>query len=350
MKLFWLSCLLGASLAAQIQMSDVQIQKMGIKVQEVRLIRSEAMGPMIGMIDYSDKGAKSYTLGAEASVVELLRHKGDLVKKGEVICKIASSELLSSLAERNDLRNRLKLAQEYAHKDQQLYQDGVLSLREAQKSALEENTLRTKIQEIEGRFAFAGADIKASDGMSFTIRAKQSGVLAEAPLKTGEKIEPFRPYLKIASTKEFTAYIKIPPKLIGSISKGASVLDTQGHQIGTVMSTTGSVDVLNNTATVVAALKNSDQTYRPGTSSEFYIAAPISEKWVLLPRSSVSKYKKKDICFVKTATGFEPKTVEIKKIYKEHIAVSAEGFTSHTKVAKDGIITLKGALSGMGFE
>ncbi len=350
MKLFWLSCLLGASLAAQIQMSDVQIQKMGIKVQEVRLIRSEAMGPMIGMIDYSDKGAKNYTLGAEASVVELARHKGDPVKKGEVICKIASSELLSSLVERNDLRNRLKLAQEYARKDRQLYEDGVLSLRESQKSALEESTLHARIKEIEGRFAFAGADMHSSDGMSFTIRAKQSGVLAEAPLKAGEKIEPFRPYLKIVSAKELNAYIKIPPKLIGSVSKGAAVLDSRGNKVGTVMSYTTSVDVMNNTATAVASISHPDHTYRPGTSSEFYVAAPISEKWVLLPRSSVSKYKKKDICFVKTPTGFEPKTVEIKKIYKEHIAVSAEGFTPHTKVAREGIITLKGALSGMGFE
>lgn len=71
---------------------------------------------------------------------------------------------------------------------------------------------------------------------------------------------------------------------------------------------------------------------------------------MLLPRVSVTKYKGKDICFVKTATGFEPKSVEIQKIYKEHIAVKPEGFNSNEHVVTEGIINLKGILSGMGFE
>jgi multidrug efflux pump subunit AcrA (membrane-fusion protein) len=350
MKALWLSVLLGTLLSAQIPMSEAQIRKMGIAVQEIRLVRSESMGPLIGLIDYSDKGAKNYTLGAEATVVELSRHKGDRVRKGEVLCRIASSELLTSLYELRDLRNRLKLAREYARKDAQLYKEGVVSQREAQKSELEASSVSVKIKEIENRFAYAGADIKAQDGMIFAIRAKQNGVLSDAPQKAGEKIEPFRPYLKIVSASGLNAYLKIPPKMIDSIRKDSAVLDVHGQKIGKIVSFTTSVDTMNNSATAVAVLDVSDDLYRPGTSSEFYLAAPANEKWALLPRSSVTKYKKKDICFIKTAKGFEPRAVEVKKIYKEHVAVAAEGFTPKTKVVKEGIITLKGTLSGMGFE
>lgn len=350
MKKLWLLCIGSITLWAQIQMSDVQIKKMGITIVDVRIIRSDSMGPLIGMVDYSDKGAKNYTVGSEASVIELHKHKGDSVVKGQILAKIASSELLSALYEINDLKSRLKMAQEFAKKDAQLYQEGVIALRESQKSALEASTLQTKIRELEGRFVFAGADMKVSEGMGFVIRAKQSGILANMPQQAGEKIEPFKPYMKIVSGKKLTAFIKISPKHIESVRIGSGVVDAQGNLIGKITSFAGSVDSLNNSATAMAELNTANPKYRAGGSGEFYITAPMDEKWVLLPRNAISKYKKSDICFVKTSKGFEPKSVVIKKIYKDHMAVAADGFTPTTKVATSGIITLKGALSGMGFE
>ncbi len=350
MKALWLICISSVALFAQIQMNDAQINKMGITVQEVRLVRSDSMGPLIGMIEYSDKGAKNYTVGSEASVIELHKHKGDRVVKDQILAKIASSELLSALYEINDLKSRLKITQDFAKKDAQLYQEGVIALRESQKSALEVATLKMKIRELEGRFIFAGADMKVTDGMGFVIRAKQNGVLAQMPQQAGEKIDPFKPYMKIVSGEKLTAFIKISPKHIESVRVGSSVVDAGGKVIGKITSFTSSVDSLNNSATAMAELNTVDPKYRAGGSGEFYITAPTNEKWVLLPRSALSKYKKSDICFVKTSKGFEPKAVMIKKIYKDHIAVASNGFAPSTKVATSGIITLKGVLSGMGFE
>lgn len=342
--------LLATSVMAQITMSEAQINKMGILTDEVHLIKNEAMGPFIGYYEYSDRGSSSYSLSTEATVAELMKQTGDRVKKGEAVCKIASAELLGLSYELRDLRNRLKLAEEYAKKDAQLYQDGVISQREAQRSALEVMSLKAKTGEIESRFVFAGADSKPQAGMIFTIRARQSGIVATAPLKAGEKIEPFVPYLKIADAASFSAYIKIPPKMIGSIQKGASVKDKMGNPIGKITAISSSVDKMSNSATAVAAINRGNEEYRAGTSSEFFILSNQKERWILLPRVSVTKYKNKDICFVRTAKGFEPTEVKIQKIYKEHIAVKPEGFTPQTRVVTEGIINLKGALSGMGFE
>ena len=183
----------------------------------------------------------------------------------------------------------------------------------------------------------------------FTIRARQSGILAHAPLKAGEKIEPFIPYLKIARANALSAYIKIPPKMIGSIQKGAAVMDKTGKEIGKITAISAGVDTMSNSATAIAVL-NSNNNYRAGTSGEFYIASVQTDKWILLPRSSITKYKKNDICFVKNANGFKPQIIEIQKTYKDHVAVKPDGLNAASKVASDGIITLKGALSGLGFE
>lgn len=341
---------LATAAMAQITMSEAQITKMGILTDDVHLINNEAMGPFIGFFEYSDRGSRSYTLSTEATVAALMKQTGDRVRKGDAICRIASAELLSLSYELKDLRNRLKLAEEYARKDAVLYKDGVISQREAQKSAMEVMSLKAKVGEIENRFIFAGADPLPQEGMMFTIRSRQNGIVASAPLKAGEKIDPFVPYLKIADALSFSAYIKIPPKMIGSIQKGALVKDKTGNQIGKITAISSSVDKMSNSATAVAAIDYGNEEYRAGTSSEFFILSTKKERWILLPRVSVTKHKNKDICFVRTAKGFEPREVNIQKIYKEHVAVKPEGFTPQTRVVTEGIINLKGALSGMGFE
>jgi hypothetical protein len=350
MRMIVLAMLTSALAFGAITMSDAQIKKIGITVQNVRMIQGDSMGPFIGTFDYGDERSSTYTLSSEATVVNVAKKPGDTVKKGEVVCRIASAELLASSFELKEVQQRLAIAREYAKKDDTLYRDGVLSQRDAQRSALEVMSLKAKVAEITGRFQYAGADIRPSEGMMFAIRSKRAGIVSQGPLMGGEKIEAFVPYLKISDASLLNAVIMIPPKLIASIRKGSKVSDKNGNVIGSVISVSASVNRMNNSGSAVARIAKPDVSFRAGTSAEMYIAAGEKTQWVLLPRTSVTKYKNRDICFIRTAKGFEPKPVEIQKYFKEHVAVKADGFTPQSRVVSGGIITLKGALSGMGFE
>lgn len=335
---------------ANITLSQAQSKKIGITTTTVHRVQGEAMGPFIGSLDYSDQGSGKYLLSSEATVVELIKQTGDRVTKGEPICTIASSELLSSRYAWIEVNNQLKIAQTYAKKDQKLYHEGVISERESQKSSLEVMSLQTKRAEITNRFRFAGADQEPKGGMLFTIRATRSGIIAHAPMKAGEKITPFTPYLTIANPAALSAYIKIPPKLIRFITKGAPVMDKGGEHIGSVSAISSSVDRMNNSALAIATLTKPKESYRAGTSGEFFMASPSGASWILLPRVSVTKYQGKDICFVKTATGFAPRTIKIQQLFQTSVAVEPLGLREGDKVVIDGLMNLKGMLSGMGFE
>ncbi len=335
---------------ANITLSQAQSKKIGITTTTIHRVSGEAMGPFMGLLDYSDQGSKKYLLSSEATVVALIKQTGDRVNKGEAVCTIASSELLASHYEWIEVNNRLKIAQAYAQKDSALYREGVISERESQKSSLDVMSLKTKRAEIENRFVFSGADMTPKGGMLFTIRATRSGIIAHAPLKAGEKITPFTPYLTISNPNALSAYIKIPPKLISSIQKGARVMDKGGDSIGSVSAISSSVDRMNNSALAIATLTKPKESYRAGTSSEFFIASPSGASWILLPRVSVTKYQGKDICFVKTATGFAPRTVKIQQLFQTSVAVKPIGLEEGDKVVTDGIMNLKGILNGMGFE
>lgn len=331
-------------MGGEIIMSPTQITQKGILTVPIERVRAEAMGPFVGSLEYSDQNAKSYVLSAEATVVQIYKRVGDSVQKGEAICTIASSDLLSSRYELADLRNRLRLAQEYARKDAALYRDGVISLRESQKSALDVMSLQTKIAQIRNSFTFAGAD--QGEGMIFTIRSKYRGVISDAPLNVGEKIEPFTPYIQVNTNQTISAVIKIPPQLIASIHKNDRVLDRNRRIVGKVIALSEGVNRWSNSAVLIARLDHSSD--RVGMSSRFYIEAQVPHDWSLVPRSALSKYKGQDICFARTSRGFTPVVVSVQKLYADKVAIT--GINPQVRVVTEGIMILKGMLGGLGFE
>ncbi len=348
---YWILVLFFANLAhATINMSENQIKKLGITDVQIQMTPTDAIGPFIGTFEFSDENSYNYSLNSEGTVINILKKQGDSVRKGEVICKIASSELLGASYEIKELSGRYKIINGQAKKDANLYAEGIISQREAQNSQLEAMSLKAKIASLVGRFQFIGADLTPVDGMAFTIRAKRSGVITQAPSMGGEKINPFAPYMKISNTNSLNAIIMVSPKLVDSIQKGAIVFDDEGKTLGKVNAVGVAVNRTNNSAQVNARITAHQETFHVGTSMEMYISVSQLNKWVVLPKSSLTKYKNKDICFVKTPKGFEPKNVEILKSFKNSVAVKPDGFTVKTHVANNGIINLKGALSGMGFE
>jgi len=350
MKKIVLTLCLVSALFADIKMDVAQIKKMNIAIKPALFSSSESFGPYAGSLDFDDAKSKSYLLSSEGSVVNAVKKAGESVKKGEVVCRVSSVGLLSASFELKEVRNKLGALENNAKKDEALYKDGVISYREYQKSAFEVAALRTKLGELNSVFAFAGASPSVNSDASFAVRAARDGILSIAPSRAGQKIEPFIPYLKISDENALTAYIKIPPKKIALVKKGAVVTDKKGSKIGFIVSVSPSVDVSSNSSTAIAKISDTKNLLRAGASAEFFISSTKAELSVMLPLASVTKYKNQDICFIRTKDGFAPKTVTVQREAKEGIFVKADGFAASTEVAVGGIVNLKGALSGMGFE
>ncbi|MDD3466442.1 MAG: efflux RND transporter periplasmic adaptor subunit [Campylobacterales bacterium] len=346
-KIFALA-FLGVSLFAEIKIDENGIKKMGITIKQASMSNSETVGPFVGTFDYDDSKSKNYILSSEGIVLKTVKNAGDIVKKGDTLCVISSSELMANTFELKDAKNRLKALSNNAKKDETLYKDGVISFREYQKSSLEASSLSSRVSELENRLSMSGVSV-STDG-TFAVKAKKDGILSLSPKKGGQKIEPFLPYLKISDISSLVAYIKIPPVQLGNIKKGATVTDKTGNKIGVLTGVANSVNETTNSAQAVVKITSAKEDYRAGTAHEFFISVPKGESTLILPRSSITKYKNSDICFVKTKNGFDAKTVYVIKETKEGIYIRPGVIKDGAEIAVGGIINLKGALSGLGFE
>jgi multidrug efflux pump subunit AcrA (membrane-fusion protein) len=339
---------LTTSLMAQITISDAQMKKMGITTSLVSITNSTQAGPYIAKIDYDEAKSKSYFTSNEASVVALYVHAGDTVTRGKLLCKIASPQLLSSSFELKELKNRFSALKNNAAKDETLYKEGIISYRDYQTSSLEVASLRSRIGALEAQFILEG--VAASSDGTFNVLAQQSGIVTQAPLSIAEKIIPYQPYFRISNATSMVAMLNISPKQISLISKGDKVLDSNTKPIGTIISVSPAINSTSNSAVAIAKITNIDGNLRAGTSTNLYVSTSKPITSILIPASAIVNYQGKNICFIKTPTGFRAQELRLQSVSKEGALVQQRGIDKHTAVATSGLIILKGAMSGLGFE
>lgn len=333
---------------AQITISEAQMKKMGITTGKVNLTSSTTVGPLIAKIDYDEEKSKSYFLDHEASIVALNVRAGDQVKKGQILCRIASPALLTNGFELKEAQNRYRSIQNNVKKDEVLYKEGVISYRDYQMSALEAASLRSRILTLEAQFSLAGV-VPSTDG-SMAVIAQKNGVVTVSPLAVAEKITPYQPYFRISNTDAMTAILNISPRQIASISKGDKVLNTAGMSIGNIISVSTSVNGSTNSATAIARISDRLGELRAGTTTGLFVSTSKPVTSVLIPSNAVVKHQGKSICFIRTSNGFQAQELAVVGVSKEGVFVRQKGIDQATQVAVSGLIVLKGAMSGLGFE
>lgn len=333
---------------AQITISEAQMKKMGITTGKVNLTSSTTVGPLIAKIDYDEEKSKSYFLDHEASIVALNVRAGYQVKKGQILCRIASPALLTNGFELKEAQNRYRSIQNNVKKDEVLYKEGVISYRDYQMSALEAASLRSRILTLEAQFSLAG--VRPSTDGSMAVIAQKNGVVTLSPLAVAEKITPYQPYFRISNTDAMTAILNISPRQIASISKGDNVLNKAGTSIGTIISVSTSVNGSTNSATAIARISDRSGELRAGTTIGLFVSTSKPVTSVLIPSNAVVKHQGKSICFIRTSNGFQAQELAVVGVSKEGVFVRQKGIDQETQVAVSGLIVLKGAMSGLGFE
>lgn len=348
MRAIFLVSALAVAVFGDIKIKEADFQKSGIVVKPATISKYETAGAFFGVVAFDETGVFSYSLPSSANVVKSLKKEGDEVKKGELLCVVSSTELMGAAFELRELKNRLNILTSNFSKDKEAYEAGAISARELQKSSLEKAAVETKVKELSSRLQISNAKL-VSSGL-FEIYAQKDGVVSLAPAKIGGKIEPFEPFFTTFYAKKLSAKISVPKKFVSLVKKGSLVTSEDKNVIGNVTSVSAHIDEHSASASVLARLTVKNDSLKAGVSGRFFILTDRVAAVVSLPTSAIIKYKNKDVCFVRTKDGFAPKEINILSQNANTVFVSQKELPADTKVAVSGVLSLKGALSGMGFE
>ncbi len=290
-------------------------------------------------------------------ISKVTKNLGDKVRSGEVMAVLESRELSDAKAEYLAAHERLALAEVNFAREDRLRKKKVSSEEDYlnAKQALAE--VRIELRSTKQKLHALGfskaylAELLNNRDTTFTqykITAPFSGTVIEKHVTLGEVVKDDAEIFIVADLNTVWVNLSVYQKDLPFIREGEKVLVVIGHgtpKMEGVISYVGPI-VGEKTRTALArvVLPNKDGNLRPGLfiSGEIEVEGGMAN--VIAPKAALQTFEDRDVIFVETDKGFEPKPITIGRKNRTHVEIIS-GLSAGQKYVSKGAFTLKAELS-----
>ena len=324
--------------AAPIKLTPVQIRSLGVETVALTRHAGSLSPGMPAMVVIPDAQTRVVAAPAAGLVLATLAEEGESVRRGQVLVRLSSPELIGLQGGLAQAASALALAQDSARRDEGMLREGIIAESRARASA--------------AGLAQARAALNAQRAMLRTYGLSNAALAraerGEAVL--GGRVEAATALYTLANTNPLWIEIDAPTDVAERVKPGMKVAveiraELPGRQIrGSVLRVLPGAGAAQ-TVRIRAVLDGAVSGLRPGQS----VAARIEglgggQEW-RVPVSAVAREAGKSYVFVRRPDGFEAR--EISVLSQSASAVSVAGnFTAGEMVAAGGIAALKSAWLG----
>lgn len=287
--------------------------------------------------------------------IKVNKEIGDKVMEGEVLAIIESRELASAKASYLAAIEILSLAEATYNREKKLWDKNISSEREyldAQTRLAEARIQLHKSQHQLMALGFSKDYVEklkhgTEDLSRFEITSPFSGTIVKKHITLGEKVNDKELVFTVADLSTVWVYLTVYQKDLESVLVGqpVTIQEQQGqHRAKSKIDyVTPFVEESTRTATARVILDNPKGKWRPGTFVTGEVIVDEFEVEVAVPRTAVLVVQEKNVIFVKTDDGFEPRPVTIGRKDEENIEILA-GLDRGEQYISRGGFTLKSEL------
>ena len=365
--------------ADEVKLTAEAIRVSGIKVGSATAIPLEGRFTVPARVEFNGEAMAHVGSPVQGRAVELKAKVGAVVKKGDELLLIESTELgeaQSDLIQKRTAadiaRSTTRPAQESFDRAQKLYsQNESIALAEVQKRQAElraaEGSLQTAMAAAtaaENKLHLLGMDQKAVEGLlatgeinpKFVLRAPIGGTIIEREVTQGELVNPEKEALLVlADLSVLWVVADVPEAKLGDVQVGSTAkLRTVGSKEpleGKVMLISPQMDANTRTGRVRIEIANEQGHLRPGMfASAELTAAKAGEPVLAVPEAAVQIVEGKPAVFVPVegeANTFAKREVTVGKSVGGMVPVLA-GLKKDDKYVTHGSFILKADLGKAG--
>lgn len=264
---------------------------------------------------------------------------GRMVRKGDLLVKLDTSQEEAQLAAAGARRNLTRLTLE---RMKGLHQSGVVSQSDYDRAVAEAQQNDAQVGEIR-------ATIERK-----TIRAPFSGLLGIRQVNLGQFLNPGAPIVPLQSLRPVYVNFAVPQREMSRLRPGTAVqLKPEGGSeilaAGRITAVDSVVDPATRNVQIQATFDNADGRLRPGMFVEAQVVMGASQVVVALPASSVSYAPYGDSVFVvenvkgpdgKTFRGVRQQFVKLGGARGDQVAVLS-GLKPGEEVVTSGVFKLR---------
>lgn len=305
-----------------------------------------------GTIDFDEFGLTRIGASVTGRVNRLYAHLGQLVKTGDPLAQIHSSELSNAQLTFLKARSQTELLRRNAQRARTLFEADVISAAELQRRENEYDVTATEMRAAMDQLRVLGMGTAAIERLAdtgiidsnATVSATLSGVVVERKVASGQVVQPSDAMFVVADLKRVWAVAQVPEQQVGQVRVGQAVLievpalDSE-KLLGKLIYVGQTVNPDTRTVLVRTELDNRDGRLKPAMLASMLIQS-MPQPQLTVPSRAVVREDDEDHVFVETAPGqFRLTRVKLAP-EREGQRVVLDGLKDGTRIVTDGAFHL----------
>jgi cobalt-zinc-cadmium efflux system membrane fusion protein len=264
-----------------------------------------------GRVDFNELFLSRIGANVTGRVSDILAVPGQMVKQGDVLAKITSTELTQSQLSYLKAKSASQLAEQAANRAKILYKEDVIALAELQRREAESNSAKAEFRAANDQLRVQGMDQVSIDKLAKSgviesinnVVATIPGEIVERKINKGQVVQPADALFTVADLSSLWAISEVPESSSYLIRKGqkASLIipALRNQEIeGTVAHVDSIVNPQTRTVVVRMELANKEGQIKPGMLATMLIESQPLDKLVV-PVGAVVREDNHDHVFVR---------------------------------------------------
>ncbi len=339
--------------AAPIKLTPIQVKSLGVQTAPLTRHAGSLSPGMPASVVIPDGQARVVAAPLAGMVLATLAAEGEPVRRGQVLARLSSPELIGLQGSLAQAATALELARDSARRDEGLLREGIIAESRARASAAALAQAGAALNALRAALRAQGlndaAIARAERGEGFTgeiaLVAPISGVVMARQATVGSRVEAATALYTLASLNPLWIEIDTPADVAARVKPGMKVELPGRQQAGTVLRVlpaAGAAQTVRIRARLDHANAGPDAGLRAGQS----VAARITglgggQEW-RVPVKAVAREAGKTYVFVRRPDGFEARPVTVLSQSANTVSLAGE-FKDGELVAVGGIAALKAA-------
>jgi len=338
--------------ASPIKLTPLQVKSLGIQTASLTRHAGSLSTGMPATVVIPDGQTRVVAAPLAGLVLETRAAEGEPVRRGQVLARLSSPELIGLQGGLAQAATALSLAQDSARRDEGLLREGIIPESRARASAAALAQARAALNAQRAALRAQGLNndalSHAERGEGFaseiTLSAPISGVVMARQVTLGSRVEAATALYTIANLNPLWIEIDAPADVAARVKIGMKVDLPGRHLQGVVLRVLPAAGAAQ-TVRIRARLDNSDAILRAGQSVSARIEGLGGGQEWRLPVKAVVREGAKSYVFVRRPDGFEARQITVLSQSANTVSLAGE-FKDGELVAVGGIAALKSVWLG----
>ena len=264
-----------------------------------------------GRIDFNESFLARIGANVTGRVSEILGFPGQMVRQGDLLAKITSTELTQSQLAYLQARSGSQLAEQAANRARILYKEDVIALAELQRREAEATSAKAQFGAANDQLRVQGMDQASIDLLAKTsviksvnnVLATIDGEIVERKITKGQVVQPAEALFTVADLDGLWAIAEVPESAAYLIRKGQKssiILPALRNQTieGVISHVDSIVNPTTRTVLVRMDVPNQSGQVKPGMLATMLIDSQPRER-LLVPLEAIIREDNSDYVYVR---------------------------------------------------